>query len=183
MIGLNEAIGLGILAVSSLAVIVSLYSSHQSNKHIEKQLEIEQEPYVVILDGMYVNEPHTSRPGQVPFVLKIKNIGRGPALRVTVTTSRTDQNKAFFEASEPHSIDLSSGDEKFDWKVDENNLDVYIGESYEGLHIDTLLTSNPVYLYVYCYDQLGKIHKTKTKLESCNPYPYLKVMENIKLSA
>lgn len=176
---LSEQISLGILIITGLAVIFSVYYSNQSNRHVEKQLTIEQEPHVVIKDGIYTADPLTARPGQRPYAIKIKNIGRGPALRVNVSSSKTDPNKPLFEATEPHSVDLGSDDEKNDWKIDQNNLNVYVGECYPGLNLDTILTNNPIYLYIYCYDQLGNRHVTETKLESCNPDPYLKVMENI----
>jgi hypothetical protein len=158
-----------------------------ANKNIfeyRKQLKIEQEPYVIIQDKIYfgrANHPESLQPNDY-LLLRIKNIGRGPAIRITVSLSLTDHNLALFENNQPHSYDLGSGDSKIDWKIDRHNLDVFFEQNLNTT-IEQLATNIEVYLYIFFKDQLGNEYLVRTKFlkSSDSSGMYLKVMENEKL--
>lgn len=162
------------------AVAVALYASHKSIKHVEKQLEIEQEPHVIAKDGVSIDgiDSSDARKPIGYLMLRLKNIGRGPALRVTVTGVTDDPNKSLFEdKKEPHSCDLGSGDEKNDWKIDEHQLKMLVQEKHK-LEITKIDNAHPIYLYIFFKDQLGKPNKVRVKLLRSGSGDFLKVMEN-----
>ena len=86
----------GTIAAAGVAAILGIVASRQTSK----QLKVEQQPLVVIQDRIVLGPE---------YWMLVKNIGRGPALRITVTTLSTDPNESLFEQSEPHSRDLGSG--------------------------------------------------------------------------
>lgn len=164
------------------AVVVALYASYKSTQHVERQLKIEQEPYVVAKNGISIegiDGPSTDRKKDY-LKLSLKNIGRGPAIRITVTGMLNDPNKSLFEdKKDPHSYDLGSNDEKIDWKIDENNLKELVKKRY-NIEITQLNKDQPIYLYIFFSDQLNKNYQTKVKLFRSGSGDFLKVMENKK---
>lgn len=162
------------------AVVVALYASHKSTQHVERQLKIEQEPYVVAKDGISIDgiDSTDQRKPEGYLLLRLKNIGRGPAIRVTVTGTPNDPNKSLFEdKKEPHSCDLGSNDEKTDWKIDEINLKELVKRHY-NVEITKLNNNQPIYLYIFFHDQLNKDYRTEVKLLRSGSGDFLKVMEN-----
>lgn len=159
------------------AVAVALYASNKSSKYVEKQLEIEQKPYVIIKEGVLL--PKIGSPSDPrEYLLNLKNIGRGPAFRVTVSTSKRDKDKPLFkDVEEPHSCDLGSNDEKTGWKIDSHNLELLIYEKY-NLNMGEINSSHPLDLYIFFKDQLKKEYTVETKLQMAGSGNFLKVMEN-----
>lgn len=152
----------------------------QQRQQFERQLIIEQEPYVVALKGVSFDGYGSSgaRSNQEYLLLHLKNIGRGPAVRVTVTGSKNDPNEPLFEdIKEPHAIDLGSGDEKLDWKIDQHRLDMLI-ENQHHIDIINLGVDKPIFFFIFYSDQMGKHYRTRVKLYKSGSGNFLKVMEN-----
>lgn len=148
-----------------LAFVVAFWSTKKSIEMIKKQLDIEQEPSVVVEDKI-INT------GKV-YKLKIKNIGRGAAFRITCSKSDDVKHRddPFFTNSEPHSRNLFTG-EVTDWHFDTNLLNIpdkntkNDGECYFSF-------------YIFYKSQLGKLYKTKVKIKFLGDD--FVVMENIRI--
>lgn len=125
------------------AVVVAWFAIKQSNK----QLKIEQTPYVV-LDHIRIISP------RVGFA--IKNIGKGPAMSITFNISGDleDRNDAFFSNDQPHSANLSSSEESHYWEVD--------------LHVIQNLYNHGndfAYIFIIYQNQLGAFLRTNVKVQ------------------
>jgi len=175
--------------LAAIGTVGAALMAWKANLVVQKQLAIEQKPYVVLVDEIFVHEVVNKKDLPIDDLdIKVKNVGRGPALRVTITGLKTDRNNAFFEADQPHSIDLFSGEKKIDWKVDSHNLKMIIKDQ-TGKEISTFSKFNqPIFLYIHYFNQDEKEFITKVRLE---PFHYspgnlsagtrkfsLKVMEN-----
>ncbi|MEN8253257.1 MAG: hypothetical protein ABFQ62_02680 [Patescibacteria group bacterium] len=138
----------------------------QANEAVKKQLKIEQEPYVVLKDEIFIYEVGNQKYLPIEsMMLKVKNIGRGSALKVTINGNKSNPEIAFFEADQPHSIDLFAGEAKSDWKVDRHNLIMIVKEQI-GKEISTFEQLNePFYLYIHYSDQNGNSYLTEVGLE------------------
>ena len=143
-----EAIG------TSLAFFAAIWAINENNKQsrealerTEKQLEIEQEPLVVLSE---------ISAGVGAYALTIKNIGRGPALSITGNVSKdTDvRNSAFFQTAHPHSWNLSSGGQFEGWQVDTHRIDE-----------ETIEESGYRYFYLFFKSQLGDLYRTEIKIK------------------
>lgn len=147
------------------AIIITLHETINNQKNtkeqiqlVKKQLEIEQEPYIVIFDQIYFRVNNNT-----DWNLKIKNTGRGLAKNITVSSDR-EGKIALFEYQNPSRIDLGAGEIKDNWKVDQTNI--------EGSHI-----GNQKYvLFTTFYDQLNNKYLTKTLLQK--KHSVFKVMSN-----
>lgn len=157
------------------AVVVAILAIRQSNKH----LEIEQEPYVVISDGIDVGgiDSNANSQGKRYLLLNIKNVGRGPAIRVTMSTNRRNPNQAFFQSDQPHSVDLASGQEKTKWKIDQQNFKTFLG--INGTDINRMKKS--IELFIHYHNQLKIEEVTCVKLDYDTSKSFFKVMENKKV--
>lgn len=129
------------------SVMVGLYAVYQSNQNLSKQLEIEQTPYVVAKGAVFITEPGANGVKYSRNCLYLKNIGRGIASNIKVSTDSENQDKAFFASSQSHVIDLGSNQEGEPWLVDDKNLKS-LNEAY-----------------IFYYDQLGGEYKTKVIFE------------------
>lgn len=125
------------------AVIVALFAIRQSNKH----LKVEQTPYAVV--------EHIEKKTSL-VEISIKNVGKGPALHVTCSKSDDpkNRNEHFFRDTQPHSINLASGESWLNWIVDRevfNDLTTD-GEGY-------------IHFFVFCESQLNILYKTDVKIK------------------
>ncbi|SRR3989344_175033 len=147
------------------AVIVALYVSYRSiiievkqNKQIERQLKIEQEPYVVI-DGSIALVGHGRHE------VKIKNVGRGSAIRVTCSVDKNNRDEAFFENNKPHAYYLSM-DEGASTLIDDSTI--------------SKIKNYPNF-YIFYKSQLGDFYKTEVKMKMLPDK--LVIMENNRKEA
>lgn len=148
------------IVVITGSVMVGLYAVYQSNQNLSKQLEIEQTPYVVAKGAIFHS---TDRNNQVEYLEKclyLKNIGRGMASNIKVSTDSENEDKPFFANNQSHIIDLGSNQEGEPWLVDDKNL-TSLNEAY-----------------IFYYDQLGGKYKTTVTFEKTSDR--YKVMSNHK---
>lgn len=148
--------------VSAIATVFAASAAWFAIRQSNKRLEIEQTPYVV-LDHI---KRESSRYG-----FAIKNIGRGPAVHITFSTSDDifKRNNAFFSNDQPHSANFYPFEESHYWYVDGNVL-------------DNLKHKNDyAYLYVFYSSQFNSPFMTKVKIKRIvkdgNNVAYV-VMEN-----
>lgn len=161
----NALTAIGTITTSVVAVYFGTAGSRQTSR----QLKIEQEPYVV------AEKTITS----ATWSLQIKNIGRGPALRVTVSSSTSDKDKPLFEAAEPHSCDLASKESIDNWRLDERNLKMQLCSGNKNTEFEVGKHYN---LYIHYSDQLDNRYLTKITFEYLNVGgAHLKVMENVRV--
>ena len=164
-IGWNGLEAIGTL----LAFFAAIWAINESNKQsqkalerIEKQLEIEQEPYVVVKNPITIGDNF--------LYLNVKNVGRGPALSVVGGTRPKDINQSFFSDTEPHAEYLSAGEGREEaWKVDLSRL----GEMQA---VEEGESKYPIF-YLFYKSQLGRWYQTLVKVRELGESNY-KVMEN-----
>lgn len=130
-----------------LSAIIALILSYLAIRQSNRQLEVEQEPYVVA-DGSIVLVGHGRHE------VTLKNVGRGSALRITCSTDRKDRDKAFFEDTEPHSYYLSMND-KVESLVSEDAISKIKGNKRR----------NGYYFYIFYEDQMGKPYMTEVEMK------------------
>lgn len=142
------------------ASVAAWFAIRQSNK----QLKIEQTPYVVL--------DHIIREGD-RYGFAIKNIGRGPAVHITFSISdkKSRRNDAFFSNDQQHSANFYPFEESHYWFVDGNVID--------NLKHDNDFAS----LYIFFNNQSDETFMTKVKIKriikSGGNVTYV-VMENMK---
>lgn len=131
-------------------------------KIAQKQIEVEQEPYVVCkgLIKLVGTERHK---------VALKNVGRGSALRVTCTTDKSNRDKPFFEDSEPHAYYLSMNEEVT------SLIDGGVINQIKSIH-----EGGYYYFYIYTKSQLGNMSITRVKLK-LRPEEFV-VMENQRMN-
>ncbi len=130
-------------AIGAIAAsIAAWFAIRQSNK----QLEIEQTPYVAL--------DHIKR-DQSRYGFSIRNIGKGSAVSVTFSTSDkiSKRNSAFFSDDQPHSANLTPSEISQYWMVDGNVLD------------SLKVTDNFSYIYIFFESQSNRIFQTKVKIK------------------
>jgi len=150
---------LGAILTSIVAVslgYMSIRMQRKNSKHIEKQLRIEQEPYVVA-DGSIVLV------GNGLNKVTLKNVGRGSALRVTCSIDKRNRDKAFFEDTEPHSYYLSTNES--------------VTSAINGNII--LKIKQKLHFYIIYESRLGEIYTTDVKMKLLAEK--MVIMENQKL--
>lgn len=149
--------------VGSLGTFVAAVFAGLALRQSNKQLKIEQTPYIVL------DRIKRVRVGET-FGFTVKNIGRGSAINVTFSIKRDflSRNGAFFSNDQTHSKNFSSMEEISNWKVDYSRLD--------SLTIKNGFT----YLYIFFEDQSRKLYRTKVKIKKIGTPPDHKyiVMEN-----
>lgn len=122
---------------------------------LKKQLEKEQEPFVVARDD--VSFENSS------FKIKLKNVGRGPAFNITGcrTSNGKERNDAFFMNNQPHSKNLCANNADAEgekqWRIDKSVAD----------SLKEFKTNNEIYKYFYFFyeSQLGSVYYTKVKIK------------------
>lgn len=124
---------------------------------LRRQLVKEQEPFVVVRDDISPNKD-----GQ--YYIKLKNVGRGPALNITgcKTAAKDKRNDAFFANGQPHSKHFSANNadsEKNEqrWLIDKSLVNSL--EEFEN--------NEEVYkrFYLFYESQLGAIYYTEVKMK------------------
>lgn len=161
--------------------LAALYFAYRAITQSNLQLEIEQTPYVVMKGsiGMVDNN-------QRMHVVMFENIGKGLAANITLTVD-PEAKISVIESSNPHTVNLGSGQYNNGWAVDEDQ--VIKGLKLQGKNItrsvimdmpDEKTSSNvddcDFHLYYWYEDQTGKKYQTKTKIRRSGFF--LKVMEN-----
>lgn len=162
--GIVEAIEVGNFFTFLLAISAFL-SLQASNASINKKLQIEQQPLVVI--SLPTRNGDVEEPSPLPSALVVKNIGRGPALSVKVSANRFQGKQLLFDSSQPESIDLAASELKENWNLDEKSL----SEILTGQERFSLFTSFS--------DQLGNMYEMRTDLELENSF--WKVVQNTRI--
>ena len=94
--------------------------------------------------------------------IKFKNIGRGPAVRITATFDRSNPDKAFFAADESHSFELGANQHSDERRIEESIMRARIYDT-EGNAKTINNNSDPLYIHIYFKDQLGNSYHRKTK--------------------
>lgn len=125
---------------------------------LRKQLEKEQEPFVVVRDDISLSSKVNG------YYIKLKNVGRGPALNITgcKTANSERRNDAFFANNQPHSKHLcannaDSEDGEKRWLIDNSIVD-----SLETVEKNNEVCKN---FYLFYESQLGDIYYTKVKMK------------------
>jgi len=138
--------------ISVVAVIISVITLYL----LRKQLEKDQEPFVVVRDDVPLRNNK--------YRIKLKNVGRGPALDITgcKTADVERRNDAFFAEGQPHSkhfsannADREKGEEG--WKIEKSLVD----------SLETVQDNNETYKFFYLFykSQLGDTYRTKVKMK------------------
>lgn len=146
-----EAIG------TIVAFIVALWAIFQNRKHFNKHIETEQEPFVLATDPMKLKKERKNIANKnsnnyvEQYEFKIKNVGRGPALKITGGTERNKDNNPFFADEFPHSYGLSSAE------FETTRIDKF--------RIEEMLTKDTGeeqrhFFYLFYYDQMGNKYIT-----------------------
>ena len=128
-------------------VFVTGFAAVNAIRQSNKQLSIEQEPYVVADGSISLVETEINR-------VTLKNVGRGSALRITCSTDEKDRDKAFFENTESHSYYLPS-----------NNQVKSLASVDSISQIKTNKKDEACYFYIFYEDQMGKSYKTEVKMK------------------
>lgn len=164
------------------AIKQAIKESKQAAKQSNKQLEIEQTPYVVLRDRI------TTVTGGHVHTMSLANIGRGMAANVTASTDPSG-NISIIDGSNPHSIDFASGGVNSGWALDDGQF--IRGLAQQGIKIKSnVLADIPdenglavkdkdkadFYVYLRYQDQIGHTYITRTKIRHSGSF--LKVMEN-----
>jgi hypothetical protein len=131
----------------AVGTILAAYFAYKAINQSNKQLEVEQEPYVVVNSS--INLISNGR-----HMITLKNVGRGSALRITCSVDKEDKDKPFFETTESHSYNLSMND--------------HITAQANDSVIDKIkqnIVNNKDGFYIFYKSQLGKAYITKVKLK------------------
>ena len=146
----------------AVGTISAAYYAYAAIREANRRLAIEQTPHVVL--------DHIIRKSN-RYGFAIKNIGRGPAVHITFSTSDaiSKRNNAFFSNDQPHSANFYPFEESHYWYVDGNVL-------------DSLKHKNDyAHLYIFYENQSNVLFMTKVKIKRIikegNNVAYI-VMEN-----
>lgn len=168
---------------TSVGTLSALYFAYRAIRQSNIQLEAEQTPYVVMKSniGMATIEGQSRM-----HIVMFENIGRGLASNITLTSDPEGQ-VSIIDGTNPHSVNLGSGQFNNGWAIDET--EVILGLKKQGLKIkssvikdipdenkvaDTNLSD--FHLFFWYSDQVGKKYKTIAKIRHSGSF--LKVMEN-----
>lgn len=150
-------------SVSAIGTFVAAVFAGLALRQSNKQLKIEQTPYIVL--------DHIRKVGD-RFGFAVKNIGRGSAINITFSIEEniSSRNDAFFSDDQPHSANFRSMEESHYWKTDASRLD------------NLIFKNGFAFLYIFFEDQSFSPYRTKVKIKSIGKRPNHKyiVMENYK---
>jgi hypothetical protein len=99
--------------LAALGSSVAAYMAWRAYEATSKQLQIEQEPFLVLRDNIFLEEEK--------IAMQVKNIGRGSATFIRASFDLRDP-QPLFESSQPHSINLASEEESQEWLINARNL-------------------------------------------------------------
>jgi hypothetical protein len=167
----------------SIGTLLAAFFAFRAVRQTSKQLEIEQTPYIVMSDRI-----STAAEGRM-HTISLKNIGRGSAINVTVT-SDPEGKISIIEGTNPHSINLSSAEPHNGWAIDESR--VIEGLKIQGIEIkksisqelpdennaknENEIKKSDFFIYIWYKNQYGHRYKTEAKMRHSGPF--FKVMEN-----
>lgn len=150
----------------------------ESNRHFD----LEQTPHVVIKDRIITDAANKLH------VIMLKNIGKGSAASITATAD-PDGKISIINGSNPHSIELTSGEPHNNWAIDENR--VVEGLRKQGIHVNSSVFNEipdenslsvdqkdkaDFKLFLWYSDQRDNKYKTETTIRHSGPF--MKVMKN-----
>ncbi len=157
-----------VIAVSS-ASIIALWSGWRAHKDNSLQLQASQRPLIKLLENIKIAKGSNDDAKSID--LSIKNIGRGPAINITANFFLEGRNNALFEREYPHSINLGTGEDFHDWKINPTNMKSQVRKqlntkesNLDGLFRFLMEKKKYLNLYVFCNDQLGFNYIFKIKL-------------------
>lgn len=168
-------------AAATFGSLAALYFAYRAITQSNLQLEAEQTPYVVMKGhiGMANNN-------QTTHIVMFENIGKGLAANIRLTADPQGKISAI-DGSNPHTVNLGSGQYNNGWAVDEHKI--ILGLQQQGLSVtnsvineipDENVVANPdeadFFLYFWYSDQPGNRYCTETKIRHSGHF--LKVMEN-----
>lgn len=164
--------------------IAAAYFAYAAIRESNKRLEVEQTPYVVLKDRIF-----TAGSGKDEHLdlISLKNIGKGSAVKITASSDPEGQI-SIIEGSNPHSIDLASGDYHNNWAIDEGQ--VVKGLAKQGKKIKSVIKDVPneanleddekdnadFYLFIWYENQAGNRYRTVVQIRHSGYF--FKVMEN-----
>lgn|GEM_PF-5524432 len=143
---------LGVIA----SVIIAFLAIRSSNRSLEKQLDIEQTPYVVGKGMISFNSIPGDGFNYLANCIYLKNIGRGMAKNIVISLEKTTHgNKTILtESNQSTTIDLGAGEEAEPWLIKIDKLLEATTDDYSR-----------VKAYIYYFDQLDNRYITELKLE------------------
>lgn len=166
-----------------LTAIIALKAINQSNK----QMELEQTPYVVLKDGV-VTAPSTQKPKGKLHSVSIKNVGKGSSYNIRLTADPKGQI-SIIEGSNPNSIDLGISESYTTWAIDEEcvikgfkeqNITISHSVMNELPNENDLeakdLEKADFKFYIWYEDNMGRRYKTTTTVRYSGLF--LKIMNN-----
>lgn len=167
----------------TMGTLSAAYYAYAGIREANKRLEIEQSPYLVIKDRIY-----TAGPTDRLHLISLKNIGKGRAINIKATAD-PEGLISIIDGTNPHSIDLNSGEPHLGWAIDEQR--VVEGLLKQGKKVTCVANDIPdenalseeqkvqadFYLYLWYEDQLGNGYKTETTFRHSGHF--FKVMKNI----
>ncbi len=146
-------------AVGTIAAfVIALWAIFQSRKHFNKQIETEQEPFILATDPMELKKERRDIANKdsdnyvEQYEFKIKNVGRGPALKITGGINRNKDNAPFFADEFPHSYGLSSTEFELT-RIDKFRI--------EEMQTEQVGKEQRRFFYLFYYDQMGNKYITK----------------------
>lgn len=166
----------------SFGTLAAVYFAYAAIEQSNRQLEVEQTPYVVMKDRIV-----TAGEGRL-HVVSLKNVGKGMAINLTATAD-PEGKVSIIEGSNPHSIDLASGEYNNNWAIDEGQ--VIEGLKAQGKKVKSFVIKeipdevdldegnkpdSEFLLYFWYEDQIGHKYKTETTIRHAGYF--LKVMAN-----
>lgn len=147
--------------------------ANKNIKEYRKQLEIEQRPYVVIAERVDIQGIESGGDKTKNYLkVRIRNIGRGSAIRITVNKSPSDPDEAFLNNSEPHSVDLASNSNKFGLIIDESAMKKMVLKKNGTFKNEKI----PLFLFIHFRNQLDGRYQIRVKLKRVGGF--LQVMEH-----
>ncbi len=172
-------------SLMSIGTLASAFFAFKALKQTSEQLKIEQTPYVV-LKGRIT----TADPDKRIHIAQLKNLGKGPAFNVRLTTDPRGKI-SIIDGSNPHSIDLSSSEVNNGWALDE-------GQAIKGLNVQGINIKKSIIneipdenaitiesdkqkadfsIFIWYKDQVGNRYKTEAIVRHSGHF--LKIMENV----
>lgn len=166
----------------TIGTMSAAYYAYAGIREANKRLEIEQSPYLVMQDRIL-----TAGPTNRLHIISLKNIGKGRAINITATADPVGKI-SIIDGSNPHSIDLNSGESYRNWAIDEQRvIEGLVGQGKQITNVmDDIPDENSLsgelkqqsdfYLFLWYEDQLGKRYKTETTFRHAGHF--FKVMKN-----
>ena len=168
----------------AFGTVAAAYFAYAAIRESNKRLEIEQTPHVVLKDR--ISTAGSGKDEQL-HIISLKNIGKGSAVKITAS-SDPEGKISIIEGSNPHSIDLASGEYHNNWAIDEGQ--VVKGLAKQDKKIESVIRDVPdeaklkdnekdnadFCLFIWYENQAGNRYRTVVKIRHSGYF--FKVMEN-----